>query len=283
MVLISGTGFQIMEQEELQSRLCKGQLSTLAKGLVLLELVAACESDLGITEIGRKLSLPKSTVHRIVSTLVAHGYLRQDETGGRYRMALKCWELGCAAVAQLNLVEVARPHLRRLAEQSGENVRFARLEDGQIIYIVAVDGSQVLRPYSRVGQRGPAHGTGTGMALLAYRPPEYLDRFVAPGLASFEDGRVMTPEELQHELAEVRRTGLAVIRGGWHTEVAAVAAPVRDHTGEVVAAGGVSGSLARFTDEAVKCFSRMTLQTMAAISEELGHRSSSIPTTTSPS
>jgi DNA-binding IclR family transcriptional regulator len=249
----------------------------LAKGLVLLELFAGTERELGITEISHLLSLPKSTVHRIVSTFVAHGYLRQDETNGRYRLALKCWELGCAAVAQLNLVEVARPHLRRLAEVTGENVRLASLVDGEIVYIYAVDGSQVLRPYSRVGQRGPAHGTGTGIALLAYQSPEYIDSLLARGLSPFESGRVMTAEELLHDLAEVRKAGVAVVRHGWHSEVAAVAAPVRDHTGEVVAAGGVSGSLARFTDEAAERFASLTVRSMAAISEELGYRSGSTP------
>jgi len=261
-----------MEKEARHQKNRRGQLSTLAKGLSVLELFASTGTELGISEVSRHLSLPKSTVHRIVSTLTAHGYLRQDEPTGSYRLGLKCWEIGCTAVAQLNLVDVARPHLHRLAERSGENVRLTTLEDGEIVYIYAVDGSQVLRPFSRVGQRGPAHGTGTGLVLLAHQPAEVIARLARQGLAPLADGRVMTAEELKRELEKVRESGVAVVRGGWHADVASVAAPIRNHTGNVVAAAGVGGAVTRFTDEAVARFSKMVLASMAAISEELGYR-----------
>jgi IclR family KDG regulon transcriptional repressor len=266
-----------MEQKDSSSLVVKGRLSTLARGLVVLEFFASAGTELGITQISKRLSISKSTAHRIASTLADHGYLHRDESTGAYRLGLKCWEIGCAAVAQLNLVDVARPHLCRLAELSQENVRLAILQGGEIIYIYGADGSHALRPASRVGQRGPAHGTGTGMALLAYQSPEYFENLFAQGPSPFRNGRAITTEELRQELDRVRSSGVAVVRGSWHRDVAAIAAPIRNHTGNVIAAAGVSGALTRFTDETVCRLSQMVVATVEAISRELGYMGHDLP------
>lgn len=215
--------------------------------LLLLLHVARSDGPCGVADLARELSLPKSSVFRLLATLAAHGFVRQRDDA-RYEPTLRLWELGCMVVSRSSLTKVARPALERLAAQTGESAQLAVLDGADSVYIDKRDGPQPISGFTRIGTRAPAHCCATGKVELAFRNVDVLREFPR-ALAEFTDATLRTREALADELGAIRRAGVAVNRGEWVEDVWGVAAPIRNHTGGVCASIGVWGPRKRFSRE----------------------------------
>lgn len=218
-------------------------MRSLERGLAVLELLGAAESALPLSTIAHHLALPAGTVHRILRTLVAQGYVEQDPRTRWYQLGLKILQLHAATVPAVRLATAARPHLCDLVQQSGERAHLAVYRGGAVVYIDNVDNTESLARYVPIGMQRPAHASALGKALLAHQSAEEIDAFLARhALTRFNALTITEPNAFRRELAAVRQRGVALDQGERRDDVHCIAAPVFDETGQVVAAISVAGT-----------------------------------------
>jgi len=247
------------------------RLRSLNSSLDVLEAVSEAGPNVGVSELSRTLGLSKATVHVILANLCQRGYVIKDPVTARYRPGLKAWEVGMVAIDSLELPAIARPQLQQLADRTGETSHLAVYSEGEVLYLAKVASLNPVQAYTRVGGRAPAYCVATGKALLAYESAPELDRLCATGLHPYTPLTITTAEGLREELAAVRSLGVAINRGEWRQEVIGVAAPIRDHHGEVVAAVGLSGPAYRFSVERAIALGGDVRVAADTISFGLGH------------
>lgn len=246
----------------------KEKSQTLARGLQLLELVAQ-NPDLSIRELAAKLKLPRTIVHRLISTLEGEKYIQRN--GGRrgYSLGNKLWSLGCAAAQGTDLKALARPQLEDLAAKTSELVVLGILDEREVVYLDKIECARPVRAYLPIGGRAPAHYISTGKAILAHSPADVVIRITSA--KKFNSQIAGGAEAFKLELARIRKRGYSFNLGQWHGEVGGVASPVRDSEGNPVAAIGVVVPLHRLTKENIGRLSRLVMKAAAAVSDMLGY------------
>jgi DNA-binding IclR family transcriptional regulator len=243
---------------------------TIERTLDALEILAERGHGVGVGELADALGVSSPSAHRLLSTLHARGYARQDPLTARYAIGLRCFSLATLATTDLDLRATAAPHLRRLNERTGETVHLALYADGEVIYIDRLEGAHPVGPISRIGARAPAHCVSTGRAILAFAPDAEIDALLARGLEGFTTHTATTRAALDADRERVRRRGYAVNEGSWRAEIGGVAAPVRDFSGQVKASVGVCLPAQRFSAKARPELIRHTVDAAAGISANLG-------------
>jgi IclR family transcriptional regulator, KDG regulon repressor len=241
------------------------------KGLRVLETVARAEGAMSLGEISAACGLGKSNAHQFLSTLVEHGYLRQNGQRGRYEPTFKLWELGAKIIGRLDLDAVARAPMQRLSVATGESVTLAILDNNETLYIAKVDGKHDVRTHPDIGRRRPAYCVSSGKALLAFQSPEVIDA-VSRNLKAYTDCTITSADELRAQLADVRSHGYAFNRGEWTTRVRGVAAPIRGARDHVVAAVGISAPAERLHMDALKQLVPQVAACAREISLALGYQ-----------
>lgn len=242
---------------------------TVVKALDVVEALARSERPLGVTELSRQLGMTKSNVHRLLKTLQRRRYVRQSAQDTRYELSLRLWELGSLVLSRLDPKRVATSHLVALAERTRETVHLSVLDGTEVVYVDKIDSPEPVRAYSQLGGRAPAWSVATGKAMLAYAGQATIDSVVA-ALVPFTARTLRTEAALRRELARIRAAGLAKNLGEWRAAVVGCAAPIRDATGEVVAAVGISGPAERLKPR-LDAFAPLVVATARGISTALGH------------
>lgn len=244
----------------------------LARGLALLEALSAADRPQTGAALCRDSGLPRTSVHDLLHTLVALGYAREaDPDRHTYGIGPKVLALSHGYLAGVDLVGEADRAVRRLSDETGETVQVAILEGTDALYIAKADSRNALRLVSAVGRRLPAHLTGVGKALLAQLPDDELDGlFPSPMLPTMTPNSIGRVSKLRRVLAEVRTTGLAYDSCESNPDVACVAAPIRDHLGQGVAAISISVPIMRWTDEYAERLSGMVRRAADDLSRTLG-------------
>ncbi|WP_225800020.1 IclR family transcriptional regulator [Streptomyces sp. NK15101] len=240
----------------------------------ILELFLEGDGTLSAPEITRRLRLPRTTTHELVTTLTARNYLAPvPEQPGRYRLGVRTYQLGSRYAEQLDLAAEGREVAREVADTCGETVHVALLEDTDVIYIAKVDSSHAVRMVSAVGRRLPAHCTAVGKMLLATLPEDELDeRLEGRELVAMTPRSLTDPDALRAALAEIRVLGVAVEQQESNPDVSCVAAPVRDRSGRVVAALSVSVPVHRWSEERENELTALAVRGAGELSARLGHR-----------
>lgn len=243
---------------------------TFLKGLTLLETLARSGRACGVTELAAMLQLTKSNVHRLLQGLVHQGFARKNADTGRYELTMKLWELGSHVLGRLDVCQVAQPFLERLAAETSETVHLSVLDGIDVLYVAKLDSPQPVRAYSTVGGRAPAQCVATGKAQLAWASQEVIVQ-VKGALQAYSPHSLLRCEDLEAELARIRGQGYAVNRGEWREQVCGVAAPIRDASGQVVAAIGISGPAERLKPRRLKDLGPSVVQVAGQISRLLGY------------
>jgi IclR family transcriptional regulator, KDG regulon repressor len=245
-------------------------IASAASTLQVLEALSVSDKALALREVARAVGRPKGSVHRMLATLVNTGYVAHDDKDGRYRPTLKLWRLGASAVRDLELTKVSVPTLERLMSDAGETVHLAVLDPtGGVVYVSKVESPQSIRVQTRIGQLNPSWCTATGRVLLAFHP-EVADRVLAGKLAQRTPKTISDPRRIRAALADIRDKGYAVTRAENHPEMGGIAAPVRDHTGAVVAACGLGIPAFRMDRPLVERSIPLVLRASGDISRHLG-------------
>ncbi|WP_329318396.1 IclR family transcriptional regulator [Streptomyces sp. NBC_01262] len=245
------------------------------RALDILELFLEGDGTLSAPEITRRLGLPRTTVHELVTTLAARNYLVPlPGQPGRYRLGVRPYQLGSRYSEQLDLAAEGQQVARTVAETCDETVHVALLEGTDVIYIAKVDSTHAVRMVSAAGRRLPAHCTSVGKMLLASLPAATLDARLPldTPLRAMTPHTITSPQELRSQLAAIRDRGIAIEQRESNPDVSCIAAPVRDSAGQVVAALSISVPMIRWSDERRVELEELAAKGAADLSERLGHR-----------
>ncbi|KUH39969.1 MULTISPECIES: IclR family transcriptional regulator [Streptomyces] len=244
------------------------------RALDILELFLDGDGTLSAPEITRRLALPRTTVHELVTTLAARSYLvPASGRPGRYRLGVRAYQLGSRYAEQLDLAAEGQRVAREVAETCDETVHVAVLEDLDVIYIAKVDSTHAVRMVSAAGRRLPAHCTSVGKMLLASLPRDDFDaRVDGRELVAMTPNSITDHDRLRAVLATVRERGVATEHSESNPDVSCVAAPVRDGAGRVVAALSISVPMIRWSEEREAELAELAAKGAADLSASLGHR-----------
>lgn len=249
-----------------------GRLSSVSAALRLLKAFSESEIEIGISDLARRLGVAKSTAHRLAVTLLAEGMLEQNADTGKYRLGLALFRLGALVRQRMDVSIEARPLLRELREKANETVHLAVLDGTDIMYIYNLESTQAIRMRSDIGVRKPAYCTAEGQVMLAFQPSEVVERVIRAGLPPRTPQTITDPATLRHTLELVRQRGCAIEDEESEVGMRCVAAPVRNDTGDVIAAIGLGGPVSRLSKKALAGFVPHVIGTAAAISAKLGYR-----------
>ncbi|TSD55275.1 IclR family transcriptional regulator [Aeromicrobium piscarium] len=238
--------------------------------LDLLEYLGGTGVPSSLKDVAAEVDGPKATIHRLLATLRSRGYVRQEQQSLSYSLGIRCYELGNQWVHALNRRDAARPHLDRLNEVTGETVHLGVYDQGDVVYIEKLESTFDVVPKSYVGRRCPAANVATGRVLLAYQPADEIRAQLRQSLAQHTPDSVNDPEELELLLEMVRRDGYALNHGSYRPGVGGIAAPIRDHTGAVIAAVGLCLPEQRFGRDRFESLRAETVAAASAVSSELG-------------
>jgi DNA-binding IclR family transcriptional regulator len=238
------------------------------RAVTIMEILASA-GEAGVTEIARELDVHKSTAFRLVAALERRGLVEQAEDRGKYRLGMGLLRLAGATTARLDVVQEARPICKKLAADTGETVNLAVLSDHSALYLDQVAGSSALQPHNWVGQHIPLHATSNGKVLLSELDAEKLERTLL-SMPSFTGTTITTKKALRAELTDVRERGYALAIDELEVGLTALAAPIRNAHGDVIASMSVSGPSFRLDEQAVEKAIPLLQEAALEVSHRLG-------------
>ena len=226
-------------------------VGAVVRALRVLEALGGTPSGMGISEISAATAMPVGTVHRMLGTLVRHGYAVQDPSTRRYALSHKLWNV--AAAAHNELGARARPYLTRLMEITQETANLAVFDRDRATYVEQVSPPRTLLISIRPGTHAPLHASGSGKILLAYQPAELAETLLRrEPLPMLTPHTTTDPDDVLSQLRAAREQGYAQDLDEREEGVRCVAAPVLALDGSAVAAVSISGPAQRLTDERVR-------------------------------
>jgi IclR family KDG regulon transcriptional repressor len=260
-----------IEHNEMTAAPSRYRIQAVERVGAILDVFTPEIPELGVTEIAERTGLHKSTAHRFLVNLEAVGLLERDARTQRYRLGLRMFEMGGIVLEQMSLWDEALPFLEGLVTDSGETGHLAVLERGEAIYIEKVEARRALRIPSAMGRGYPAHATSLGKVLLSdLGENEVREILGTHGMASYTRTTTTDVTPLLAELADIRERGFAVDDEEYDEGLRCVGAPIRDHTGRVVAALGIGGPVTRVTPERVDDLARLVIDAADGLSRRLG-------------
>ena len=244
-------------------------LKSLAKVMRILACFSTINRSLSLTELCAATGYPRSTTHRLISSMREVGLLDQERQRDRYRLGLKLFELGNIVLANLDLHREARRHVEALSQISGQVVHLALFDGRQAIVIhranSPTDGSTPLT----LIEAAPVHCTSVGKAVLAFQPAEVIDAIIKVGLKQFTDKTITNGKKLLTELAQIRKRGYAVDDGEHQPGLRCIGAPIRDSAGRVIAGVSVSGPAWKIPTGEIDGLAQIVMHHAAQISANL--------------
>lgn len=221
------------------------------KAIDLLFYLARTEGEVSLARLSRDTGMNKATALRYLSVLESRGVA--ERRGGGWSLGLSLYELGTRVPVRSLVVERVRPHLERLARETGETANLACLAGGSAVYLDRAEADRSLRMRSAPGDRLPLYCTGVGKAILSILPEDRARAILGSGLLpKINDKTVIDPEEIMREAAKARELGYGLDREEYETGLTCMAVPIGLPEADFYGAMSVSGPTARMRDPAVR-------------------------------
>jgi len=200
-----------------------------------------------LTELSEKLNIYPSTIHRILDTLRYLGYVDQLSDSGKYQLGLSSLELGMAKLSQIDLVKEAMPYLDELSRKFNENVYLGVLFEDMVLYLAKKETSRKVRIATHVGTRAYFNCTALGKVLIAFFTKDEREKIYKNiGFLRFTKNTITNKNQFEKEIKKVREQGFAIDDEESEEDIQCIAAPIRDHSGNVIAALSISAPSYRF-------------------------------------
>lgn len=248
-------------------------IQSLDRAFLLLEELAMHRDGCGVTLLSNLTGLHKSTVHRILNTLLTKGYIEKNDDTDKYSLGIKFLYLSSAILDRMDIRKVAKPLLEELCSSTGEVVHLSILGDGEAVYIDKVENpNKSIRMCSQIGKSVPLHCTGVGKILLAWLPMKEVEAILAKhGMESFTKNTITDIETMKEHLKIIKEKGYAIDEIEHEEDIRCVAAPVYDNKGQVIASLSVSGPIMYVTKERIPQLTEKVKRTANEISYRLGY------------
>jgi IclR family KDG regulon transcriptional repressor len=228
-------------------------VQSLGRAFSILEEVARHREGIGLAKLSKLVGLHNSTTFHLAKTMLSLGYIRQERDSKRYRIGRPLFALAASALDETEMVNVAKPVLEELSRETGESSHFSVRMGDAVVVIARTGGPGAFQFADRVGVVRPAHCTALGKVILASLSDDQLKRFLdRVELKRYTERSITEGSVLLREIAAVRRNGVAYDEGEFILEVRCIAVPVKDFTGQIVGALGISGPIWRQSKQAQK-------------------------------
>jgi len=247
-----------------------GAVQSVDRAVSVLEILAR-HGEAGVTEIAEELDVHKSTAFRLLGVLENRGLVAQAKDRGKYYLGAGVLRLAGAAAVRLDISQEGVPICREVADELGETVNIAVLDDDAAVNIMQARGTASVTAQNWLGRRTPLHATSSGKVLLAHMPPTLREGLLARPMQRFTERTVTGASMLRSELQAVVEQGYGVTLEELELGLAAVAAPVRSHDGKVIAAISVSGPVYRLNPDRLTEAAKRTVAAGAELSRRMGY------------
>ena len=249
-----------------------GGVQSIERAFAILEEVALHREGIRLGDLSRRVGLHNSTTFHLVKTMVLLGYLRQMPGTKLYRVGRPLFTLASSALDETEMVTLATPILEDLSKATEESCHFAVRSGGDIVVLARTAGAGAFQLAERVGVVRPAHCTALGKIVLASLPGDQLDTFLSRRDLPMSTPKTITdPDLLRREIEEARKNEIAYDDGEFNAEVRCVAVAVRNFSGQVVGAIGVSGPVWRLSLAALQGKAQLVRESAARLSAEFGY------------
>ncbi|MFW6026691.1 MAG: IclR family transcriptional regulator [Candidatus Woesearchaeota archaeon] len=250
----------------------KKNVQSVKKCFAILEELARSNGSLKISDISKKLKYPISTTHRFLTSLMDIGYVSQDLENGEYYLGVKLLTLSSPVLHNLDLRKVCMPFLKKLQARTGETANLVVLDSDEVMYVAKVESDAAVRVFSLIGKRAPVHATGVGKVFLANMAwPEVLEILKKKGMRKYTDNTITDIDTLMNELNIIRANNFAYDNEECEPGAKCIAAPIRNHTGKVIAGISISAPINRFTDDKINSCLDLLQKYTIEISSLLGY------------
>jgi IclR family transcriptional regulator, KDG regulon repressor len=238
----------------------------------ILELLSLEKDGIGVTEIGKRIGLHKSTVHRILSAMAERGYIEKASSNNAYKLGMRLVEISSVHLNSIELKTEARSYLWELTSRLNQPTHLAILDGTEAVYMDKVDVVNSIRLYSQIGRRISVHCSALGKSLLSgLQDMEIDERLMKCSFEKYTDNTIYNKEELLRQVREVRSTGWALDNGEHEAGIRCIASPIHDYRGKVIAAVSVAGPGEVISKERDEEIAKLVIDTALKISRRLGY------------
>lgn len=246
-------------------------LSSVSSALLILKAFTMDEPQKGVRQLASELGISKSSVQRSLSTLHQYGFVRKNEETNKYELGLSVLELSSIFLNKIDLHKEAMPILMKLANTHRETAHLAILDHLNVVYLAKVESNSSIDLISHSGLHNHTHCTSSGKLLLAFKDQYLVDAIMRKGLTKFTNHTISDREAFLNELRKIKQQGYSVSNEELRLGVSSVSAPIRDHSGSVIAAINLVGPTSRFSLSRIKRFADDLILAGETISEQLGY------------
>ncbi|WNM32153.1 IclR family transcriptional regulator [Streptomyces sp. Li-HN-5-11] len=248
-----------------------GGVQSVDRAISVLEILAQ-RGEAGVSEVAAEIDVHKSTAFRLLGALEARGLVEQSGERGKYRLGFGIVRLAGAVTGRLDITQQGRAVCERLAEEIGETVNIAVMQEQYAINLYQVRGPSAVAAHNWVGELTPLHATSSGKIMLAHLPSgERAALLAEAGLKKVTPRTITSKVKLEKNLAEARERGYAWTLEELEIGLHAMAAPIRDRDGQVIASISASGPSYRFTEERMHELAPVLLKGAEEISHRMGY------------
>jgi DNA-binding IclR family transcriptional regulator len=258
-----------LEEDTAKAGRRRGTIQSVDRAARILKALAGGPRRLGVSQLADQLGLSRPTVHGLLQTLQAHGFVEQDRDSDKYQLGPGLLHLGSSYLDLNELRARSLVYAERLAQRTGEAVRVGVLHGAHVVVVHHVFRPDAAFQVLEVGAQLPAHASALGKAMLAYLAEPVVEGDSLPRLTN----KTLSVQALTKELAEIRTSGLAREKDEAVLGESSVAAPITDHSGHAVGAIGVVGETRRiFPRGPAKGLPEAVADAARSVSRELGGR-----------
>lgn len=248
----------------------KETTSAIDKAIAVLDVISNCAAGVTITEIIKATKLNKIIIKKILNTLLDREYVFLDEKSGKYTLGFKSLELGISSLVNVNIVDIAIPHVKSLSNTINETCFLGVYNSGNVVYLYKSEGNNAIHTSSNLGHMRPAYCTGLGRILLAHQSQDEIERILQSSLPQYTQKTITDSQQLNELLAKVRRENIAYDWEEVEEGLVCVASGIFNYSNEVVAALSIAGPSHRMHNQIEKCASLLK-ETTKLISKRLGY------------
>lgn len=248
-------------------------VQSIERAFKLLDILSEYPEGIQITRLSENVGLSKSTVHRLLATLINLNYVYKDPESEKYKLSYRIISLSRNLINNIDIIPVAKPFLEALSEEVNETIHLCIEDMGEVMYVDKIESNQTIRMFSRVGSRAPMYCTGVGKVLLAGKDPEDYQRLAEKiEFVSKTPNTIVNKEQLEQVVGAIREQGYGLDDIENEEGIRCIAAPIFDSHGKVIASFSISGPTTRMTMERVnnELVSKVK-DTSMKISRQLGY------------
>jgi len=248
-------------------------LSSVQNAIRVLNSFTVDETEKRVTQLAEELDLAKSTVSRLLKTLLNEGYVKKNKDTLKYSLGTKILTLYSSLMSNMEVVKEARPILEELAKDTSESVQLAEIEGSNVIYTEQIKSNYPIQIFADIGRINPIHCTSSGKLLLAYQEEHIIEKILKTDFIKYTNSTITDPDLLKKELLNIKEEGYCIIKNEFIEGIIAISAPIKDYNKKVIAAVSIVGPIQRINGEKITRYQNKVIVTAKKISRNMGYHS----------